>query len=217
MIAVLTCAACSGWDSEQAGGVPPPSEVGECHNTPESYLNTALYNDSAVVECSQPHTLQTLKVIDTDEEITPELLGQLAAYCHAQAVAEYIDSPGAGADNLLYLIVSGPTPEQQEAGQSWIRCEAGHQAATRLVGCCKPLATTTESLEGAMGNDIARFQQCVAEVPDPKRRQPLVARKEPHRGELLLIWMELEASEYPSAAKLESRAVAVPETGRRPR
>ena len=54
-----------------------------------------------------------------------------------------------------------------------------------------------------MGNDIARFQQCVAEVPDPKRRQPLVSCKEPHRGELLLSWMELEASEYPSAAKLE--------------
>ena len=54
-----------------------------------------------------------------------------------------------------------------------------------------------------MGTDIARFRQCAAEVPDPKRRQPLVSCKEPHRGELLLTLMELEASEYPPAAKLK--------------
>ena len=95
LITVLACAACGGSDSEQTGGVPPPPEVGQCHNTPESSLNAA-YDDSPVVDCSQPHTLQTLKVIDTDEEVTPELLEQLAKYCHAQAVAEYIDSPGAG-------------------------------------------------------------------------------------------------------------------------
>ena len=120
LITVLACAACGGSDSEQTGGVPPPPEVGQCHNTPESSLNAA-YDDSPVVDCSQPHTLQTLKVIDTDEEVTPELLEQLATYCHAQAVAEYIDSPGPGGYNLVYPIVFGPTLEQQEAGQSWVR------------------------------------------------------------------------------------------------
>ena len=162
-----------------------------------------VFDDSPVVDCSQTHTLQTLEVFETEEEITVELLQQLTKYCESQAVAEFVDSPGAGVYNLAWPITFGPTPEQQEAGQSWVRCDAGFQAETLMDGCCKPLVPHTGSLEGAMGKDIARFQQCIAEVPDPDRSIPLVSCKEPHRGELLLTFIELDASEYPPAAKLE--------------
>jgi len=198
---VLACAACSGSDSEQAGGVPPPPEVGQCRNTPSSSLDSEVwFDDSPVVDCSQMHTLQTLRVIESDEEVTQELVQQLVKYCETQAVAEYVDSPGRGAYNLAWPIVFGPTPEQREAGQSWVRCDAGFQSETY---CCVPLVPGTGSLEGAMGKDIARFQQCIGQLPDPGRSQPLVSCKEPHRGELLLTIMELDASAYPSAAKLE--------------
>ena len=199
--AVLACAACSGSDSEQAGDVPPPPEVGQCYNTPDSNLDFEdVFDDSPVVDCSQTHTLQTLEVIETDEQPTPEQLEQLAKYCHTQAVAEYLDSPGAGTYNLAWPILFGPTPEQQEAGQSWVRCDAGFTADTL---CCKPLVPQTGSLEGAMGKDVARFQQCIAEVRDPDRSQTLVSCKEPHRSEALLTFIELDASEYPPAVKLD--------------
>ena len=204
VMAVLACAACSGSDSEQAGNVPPPPEMGQCHNTPDSNLDDGdVFDDSPVVDCSQTHTLQTLEVIETDEPPTLALLEQLAKYCHTQAVAEFVDSPGAGAYNMVWPITYGPTPEQQEAGQSWVRCDAGFQAETLLEGCCLPVVPHTGSLEGAMGKDIARFQQCIAQVPDPDRSIPLVSCMKPHRGELLLTFIELDASGYPPAAKLE--------------
>ena len=90
----------------------------------------------------------------------------------------------------------GPTPEQQEAGQGLSAatpCLGGHNRFKRLV-------PQTESLEGAMGKDIAKCQQCIAEVRDPDRSQPLVSCKEPHRGEAHLTFIGLDASEYPSAA-----------------
>jgi hypothetical protein len=199
VIAVLACAACNGSDSEQAGEVPPPPEVGQCRITPDSNLDDAV-DDTPVVDCSQTHTLQTLNVIESDEKITVELLEQLAKYCDSEAVGAYVDSPGRGAYNLAWPIVYGPTPEQAEAGQSWVRCDAGIQSNTH---CCSPLVPQTESLEGAMGKNLARFQHCIAEVPDADRSQPLTSCEKPHRAELLITILDLDASEYPSAAKLE--------------
>ena len=206
LLVALILVGCSSGEADESGSsAPPPAEVGQCHNTPDSNLDFEdLFDDSPVVDCSQTHTLQTLEVIEIDEEPTLELLQQLAKYCETQAVAEYVDSPGRGAYNLAWPIVFGPTPEQQEAGQSWVRCDTGFQAETRMVGgCCKPLVPVTGSLEGAMGKDIARFQQCIGQVPDLDTSQPLVSCNEPHRGELLLTFIELFASEYPPAAKLE--------------
>ena len=157
-------------------------------------------DDTPVVDCSQTHTLQTLYVIETEEKVTLELMEELASTCDSMTVWDYIDSPGRGAYNIVWPVVYGPTPDQAEAGQSWVRCDAGIQSETH---CCLRLAPQTESLEGAMGDNLARFQQCIAEVPDPDRSQPLFSCEKPHRAELLLTIMEMDASEYPSPAKLE--------------
>jgi Septum formation len=202
-VVLALCVGCSGDadDSAQAGGVPPPPEVGDCWNTPAENLGVKdLVDDSPLVDCSEPHTLQTVNVIETEEEMTPELIEQLAKYCEAESVFGWFASPGRGAYNVAYFFTYGPTPEQAEAGQSWVRCDAGIQAETH---CCRPLAAQTESMEGAMGTDLARFQQCISQVPDPKRSQPLVPCKEPHQAELMLTIMDLDASEYPSTAKLD--------------
>ena len=203
VLALAVCVGCSSdsGDSGQAGNVPPPPEVGQCRNTPDSNLGPKDWFDgSPVVDCSQPHTLQTLYIIDTDDEITSSLVAQLEDNCDNAKVADYVDSPGFGAYNLVWPIANGPTPEQVSAGQSWIRCDAGILAESH---CCRPLAPVSTSLEGAMDEHLARYQQCLAEVPDLDRSQPLVSCEEPHRAEMPTVGVRLDASKYPSAAKLK--------------
>lgn len=140
--------------------------------------------------------------------MTVELLEELADACGTLQAWDYLDSPAwpeRGAYNLMFAVY-GPNPDQQEAGQSWVRCDAGIPSRTQ---CCRPLAPQTETLEGAMGEDPARFQMCIAKVPDPDHSQPLVSCAELHRAELILTLMERDASEYPSAAKLEKSGQAV--------
>ena len=219
IVAGVVCVGCTGSDessgsggvppprtagsdqSSSAEGVPPPPEVGQCRNTPESNLGgNDWVDESPVVDCSKPHTLETLKVIESDETMTLPLIKQLANSCESIEAWVYLDSPGRRAYNLAFPIVYGPSPEQREAGQSWIRCDAGIQAMTY---CCIQLAPQTGRLKGGMGENLARFQQCINEVPDPDRTQPLTSCEKPHRAELLLTIMELDASEYPSAAELK--------------
>ncbi len=188
-------------ESSSAGDVPPPPEVGQCRNTPESNLGgNDWVDESPVVDCSKPHTLETVNVIESGETMTLPLIKQLASSCESIGAWVYLDSPGRGAYKIAFPLVYGPSQEQREAGQSWVRCDAGIQAMTY---CCIQLAPQTGSLKGAMGENLARFQQCINEVPDPDRTQPLTSCEKPHRAELLLTIMELDASEYPYAAQLE--------------
>ena len=203
LMAALACSSCGSSDPEQAGGVPPPPEVGDCRNTPKDLDPEDVFDDSPVVDCSQAHTLETLAVIQTGDELpTRELLEEFAKYCHTGAVADYLDIPGPGPYKWAWPMLFGPTPEQQDAGQSWVRCDMGFWGETSA----ETLVSQTGSLEGAMGKDIARFQQCLAEVPDPDgRSQELVSCNEPHRAEYLLTITGMEASAYPPAAKLRRR------------
>ena len=188
-------------ESPSAGGVPPPPEVGQCRNTPESKRGgNDWVDESPVVDCSKPHTQETVKVIESDETMTLPLLKELASACDSLEARTYLDSPGRGLYNLAFPIAYGPSQEQREAGQSWVRCDAGIQAMTY---CCIQLAPLTGTLKGAMGQNVARFQQCINEVPDPDRTQPLTSCEKPHRAELLLTIMELNADLYPTAAKLK--------------
>ena len=195
-------------DASQAANVPAPPEVGQCRNTPDSNLDDDDWvDDTPVVDCSETHTLQTVEVIDIDEELTVELLEELADTCDTLQAWDYLDSPAwpeRATYNLMFAAY-GPTPEQQEAGQSWMRCDVGIPSKSE---CCRPLAPQTESVEGAMGEDPARFQLCIAKRPDPDRSQPLVSCAEPHRAELIQKLMERDASEYPSASELEKTGQA---------
>ena len=144
------CVGCSSAsdDSVQAGNVPPPPEVGDCRNTPDNLDPETVSDDSPVVDCSQTHTLQTLAVIQTGDELsTRELLEQFAKYCHTGAVADYLDIPGPAPYKWAWPMLFGPTPEQRDAGQSWVRCDMGIYGDTHG----KTLEPQTGSLEGAMG------------------------------------------------------------------
>ena len=203
-LVLAVCVGCSSDsdDSGQPGDVPPAARVGDCRNTPESILDPgAAFDDSPVVDCSQTHTLQTLTVIQTEGEMTPERLEDFSKYCQSGAVFKYLDSPGPGPYKLNYPVFFGPTREQQDAGQSWIRCDAGFYGDTFAEDLLVP---QTGSLEGAMGKNIARFQQCIAEVPDPERSQEFVSCEEPHRAELLLTIMKIDENAYPPAPQREA-------------
>ena len=157
-----------------------------------------VFDGSPVVDCSQPHTLETLTSSTLATSSPPWLLEDCQVLRHG-AVADYVDSPGP-LYNRAWPISSGP-PRNKDAGQSWVRCDVGFWGRPPLW----TLVSESRSLEGAMGEDIARYQQCLAEVPDLERSQPFVSCEEPHRAEFLDSRRAVDASKYPSAAKLEKR------------
>ena len=118
-LVLAVCVGCSSDsdDSGQPGDVPPAARVGDCRNTPESILDPgAAFDDSPVVDCSQTHTLQTLTVIQTEGEMTPERLEDFSKYCQSGAVFKYLDSPGPGPYKLNYPSLLRPNPRAAGRG-----------------------------------------------------------------------------------------------------
>ena len=202
-LALAVCVGCSSDsnDTGQAGDVPPPPKVGQCRNTPAANVGPDVWvDDSPVVDCSQTHTLQTLEIIDTEETVTADLVEQMTKYCDTAAAASYTGLSVGGIYRIIYPLVYGPTPEQTEAGQSWVRCDAGVPATT---GDYPPLAPQTDTIENGLSDHLAHYLMCIDEVPHPEGDpQQLTSCEEPHRAEGLYVPMELEAKQYPSAAAL---------------
>jgi hypothetical protein len=192
--------------SSAAGDVPPPPKVGQCRNTPAANLGeTDWVDQTPVVDCSKTHTLQTLLVIKPVEKLTLAQAKQLATTCDASAAGSYVGSTGRTFNRLAYPMAYWPSPAQRAAGQNWVRCDVGVQATTQ---CCHPvarLAAQTGSLRGAMGVDPGRFHQCIGELPDPSRNQPLTSCKKPHRAEALPTGIQLQTVGYPSASVLSKK------------
>src|SRR4051794_8481418 len=194
--------------SSAVGDVPPPPEVGQCRNTPAANLAENDWVDQTpVVDCSKTHTLQTLVVIKPVEKLTLAQAKQLAfSSCDSTATAGgYLGDPGRSFKRLAYPLGYWPSPAQRAAGQNWVRCDVGVQATTQ---CCHPvaqLAPQKASLRGAVGADPGRFQQCIGELPDPSRNQPLTSCKKPHRAEALPTVIQLQTAHYPSAAALSKK------------
>lgn len=194
--------------SSGAGDVPPPPKVGQCRNTPAANLGENDWVDQTpVVDCSKTHTLQTLVVIKPVERLTLAQAKQLAfGSCDSTASAGgYLGDPGRSFKRLAYPLGYWPSPAQRAAGQNWVRCDVGVQATTQFGHPVTQLAPQTASLRGAVGADPGRFQQCIGELPDPSRNQPLTSCKKPHRAEALPTVIQLQTAHYPSAAALSKK------------
>ena len=189
--------------SSAAGDVPPPPKVGQCRNTPASNLGQDDWVDqSPVVDCAKRHTLETAEVIEPVEKLTLPVAKQLADSCATPAL-NYLGISFRAVRTLAFPLVYWPSPAQRAAGQNWLRCDVGVKADTHC--CLQGLAPQTGSLRGAVDSDPLRFQMCIDQVPDPARAQRLTSCKKPHRAELLPDFLELEVTQYPSAATLSRK------------
>jgi hypothetical protein len=141
-------------------------------------------------------------VLKPVEKLTLALVKQLAASCNTPAAGDYVGNPTLDVNRLAYPLVHWPSPAQRAAGQAWVRCDLGVQARTV---CCPPLAPQAASLRGVVGEDPARFHGCLGEIPDPARSQLLTSCKKPHRAETLPDQVQLETTQYPSAAVLAKK------------
>jgi hypothetical protein len=190
-----------------AADVPPPPQVGQCRNTPESNLGQDDWiDDSPAIDCSRTHTLETVEVIKPTTKLTLPLVKQLVDSCNTPAAGSYLGSPTTpiGLTRIVYPLVYWPTPAQRAAGQSWVRCDVGVGATTH---CCRPvahLAQQTASLRGVVGTDPGRFLLCLHQVINTRRAQPLTSCKKPHRTEDLPSGPGLSATHYPSSATLRA-------------
>jgi putative regulator of septum formation len=185
-----------------ASDVPPPPKEGQCRNTPASHLDPNDWVDNTpVVDCSKPHTLETVGVIKPVEKLTLAQAKQLVASCESPALS-YLGISFPAVRTLAGPAVYWPSPAQRAAGQNWLRCDMGVQATTF---CCNHLALMTGSLRGAVGSDPVRFQLCTNQLPAPDREQPLTSCKKPHRTEVLTDGLRLDVTKYPPPAVLNKK------------
>jgi Septum formation len=196
-----------------AADVAPPPHAGQCRNTSPDRLESFpgrpvahgvrardWVDETPVVDCSKPHTLETVEVVTLAEKPTLALVKQLAGSCPSAAALGYLGITFP-AFRTLEFVVYWPSPTQRSAGQSWVRCDVGVRAET---GCCR-LAPQTGSLRHAVGRDPVRFDTCIGAVPDPSRLQPLSSCKKPHAGEVLPTLLGADVTRYPSPASLDHR------------
>jgi len=164
---------------DNASGIPPPPEVGECRRPPNSLLGANDWVDpTKPIPCSRPHTLETAEVLETGEGLTLKVARQLAPSCEAAAwtylnMNEHVVK--------LAFAVSTASPEQREAGQSWVRCDVGVYTETDASGL--------DLLRGSMHNDVGfhpeRYVLCLRSPPTPDASQPFSSCEEPHQAESL--------------------------------
>jgi hypothetical protein len=196
--------------TKAAGDVPPPPRVGQCRNTPEHTLATRNLNtdvgidNTPVVDCSKPHTLETVEVIKPVETLTLAEARQLTDSC-APGAYSYLGISFPAVRSLIMPVAYWPSPAQRAAGQNWLRCDVAVQSTT---GCCDLLASQTGSLRGEVGSDPVRFQLCIDQDPEPSRAQPLTSCKKRHRAEALPAFLELNVTDYPSATILSRKGQA---------
>lgn len=187
-----------------ASDVPPPPRVGQCRDTPGRNLEDNDWVDTTpVVDCSKPHTLETVEVIKPVEKLSLATAKQLAGSCDGSSSARgYLGISYPAVRTLAFPAVYWPSREQRAAGQNWLRCDAGVNATTHGG---PHLVPQTGSLRGALLSDPVRFQVCTSQIPDPARDQPLTSCKKPHRGEVLPDFLQLNVQRYPSAQALNRK------------
>jgi hypothetical protein len=96
--------------------VKPIPKVGSCYNLTKSNVDTD-YSDIPAINCLKNHSSETYRVV--------KLAADNPAVNFDLAKAQSVCTPWKGASKFLnYWAWYIPNPEQQRAGQNWIRCDA---------------------------------------------------------------------------------------------
>lgn len=115
LLATFSSAATTFTLSAQAAVKPVP-KVGSCYNLTKSDLDTD-YSDIAAVNCFKAHSSETYRVV--------KLPASIPVFNFDLAKAEAVCTPWMGQSKFFnYWAWYIPNPEQQRAGQNWIRCDA---------------------------------------------------------------------------------------------
>lgn len=181
------------------GGDATP-RVGQCYDTPDAVL-PAPHDPTAPVDCAEPHTLQTFAVLESDGPLDRRTTTSLGAECVDRVASFLGGDPQHTAVGVYYFT---PTPEAQEDGERWVRCDAAVVSDTTMAGA-RPV---TGSLEGAFGGGVPRdYRRCLEGRPDPSRPQALVPCHRPHQAQQLPRGVDLEGGRaYPGSEALTEQA-----------
>jgi hypothetical protein len=213
----LAAAACDGSAGENDSSSTAPSdprtnatheaalvdapEVGTCWQVPASNALDSDYwfDDSTVVDCSEPHTTETAEVIRLTDPTVAEaseylnLCGEYARTYLGVDPASWVPWGGAA-----YL----PSREQVADGASWMRCDAMLLATWDGT---RP-RETTGSAAGAADDPPAELWACLDQHPRTSD-QPFVPCDRPHAYEQTGQLAILDGlATYPKPAELAAQA-----------
>ena len=203
----LTLAGCSGGaedsTAEDAEGAEPA--VGTCWAVPPDDLVTSdyLFDDSPTVPCTEPHTTETVQVLQltdlTVSEAISEAITEAAACWDRVRVHVGVDADHWVPWNFAVVL---PSREQMADGASWLRCDAVFPADWGFGSA----RTTTFPAAGVAIDPPDELWACLDEHPK-RSKQPFVPCDQPHRYEqtgTLAILDDLD--EYPQPAELAAAA-----------
>lgn len=115
LLSTIFCTLITYPTSAQAAVKPIP-KVGSCYSLIKSDIDTD-YSDIAPVNCLKQHSAETYRVV--------KLAADNLASNFDLAKAKSVCTPWKGKSKFLnYWAWYIPNPEQQQAGQNWIRCDA---------------------------------------------------------------------------------------------
>lgn len=206
VLLIVAVAGCGNDDAaepptESPATPPPAPATGECYDAGKDAFSRHL-DGSEPVDCSQPHTLETAKVIVTDEPITPDNVSEHAGACR-QAFTEYVGGPPASSRLQVHFIVADE--QTQAAGSHWLRCDI---MAAVDTGGSKP-ESRTGSDKGALSDGTPHeLRACLNAPPNPETKQRYVPCDEPHVAELVPegVTLGTAGESYPGPEALETRA-----------
>ena len=186
-----------GQDRDTGSDVTAKPQTGECHNTPPSGLeHNDWVDDTPVVDCSRPHTVETVEVIEPLEEPSRSDLKHLSESCESPAMTYLNSQPGPSTVGLGAFI---PSAEQFAAGERWVDCVALVTVDTQF----REVAVRTGSLSLDVGGN-PEFVRCLNERPEPSRVQQLATCTKPHIAEMDLRAVSLDPGEnYPTPSEFQ--------------
>lgn len=205
----LALAGCEGSDPEDQPSEAPEAvagkapEVGTCWAVDPALAvdQQYLYDDSARVPCTEPHTTETAWTVRLDE-FTPAAVKQVVDGCW-EPVLRYV-----GIDETSWVpwgyFVYGPSKEEVADGASWLRCDAVFPEtwATEWTGA----RSITVAAAGLANDPPEDFWACL-DQPPTKSGQPFVPCDQPHGYEQTGTLALLDGGDqYPAAAELAAEA-----------
>ncbi len=177
------------------GDVPEPPPVGSCHDL--TYAEAYKRSDpKAPVDCTEPHTTVTVKVVQLDAPMDLSAIPTSAFVgCYRATRLALGDRPEAQAMSSYETWFFIPTKAEREAGAAWLRCDLVLRGGTHV----EPLPTDgTPFLTGLpLDRDIAR---CLVEDGD-LMINTVCRRRHVLKAEVAL---KNRGSDYPGSKEIEA-------------